>query len=50
MNAWMPPIVIAPDATRTPPMTAMATKFRLPRKIIAGWIVPEMNCAPKLAS
>ena len=25
------------------------TKFRLPKNIIAGWIVPEMNCAPKLA-
>ena len=25
MNAWMPPIVMALAATRTPPMTAMAT-------------------------
>ena len=40
MNAWMSPIVIAPDDTRSPPMTAMATKFRLPRNIIAGWIDP----------
>ena len=50
MNAWMSPIVIAPDDTRSPPMTAMATKLRLPRNIIAGWMMPEMNCAPKLAS
>ena len=50
MKAWMSPMVIAPDDTRRPPITAMATKFRLPRNIIAGWIVPEMNCAPKLAS
>ena len=49
-NAWMPPIVIAPAATWTPPSTAMATKFRLPTSIVAGWITPEMNCAPKLAS
>ena len=39
MNAWMPPIVIARDATRSPPTTAMATKFRLPRNTIAGWII-----------
>ena len=39
-----------PTATRSPPTTAMATKFRLPRNIIAGWMMPEMNCAPKLAS
>ena len=31
-------------------MTAMATKLRLPRNIIAGWMTPAMNCAPKLAS
>ena len=49
-NAWMSPIVIAPLATRMPPSTAMATKFRLPTNIVAGWITPEMNCAPKLAS
>ena len=50
MNAWMSPMVIAPAATRSPPTTAMATKLRLPRNIIAGWIDPEMNWAPKLAS
>ena len=32
------------------PITAMATKFRLPRNIIAGWMMPDTNCAPKLAS
>ena len=50
MNAWMSPIVIAPDDTRSPPMTAIATKLRLPMNIIAGWIAPDANCAPKLAS
>ena len=30
-------------------MTAMATKLRFPRNIMAGWIIPEMNWAPKLA-
>ena len=50
MNAWMSPMVIAPFATRSPPTTAIATKLRLPMNIIAGWITPEMNCAPKLAS
>ncbi len=48
MNAWMSPMLIWPDETRSPPMTAMARKFRLPRNIMAGWMVPEMNCAPKL--
>ncbi len=48
MNAWMSPTFIVPDATRRPPITAMAMKLRLPRNIIAGWMVPEMNCAPKL--
>ena len=50
MKACTSPIEIAPDDTRSPPMTAMATKLRLPRNIIAGWIVPAMNCAQKLAS
>ena len=31
-------------------MTAMATKFRLPMNIIAGWMMPDTNWAPKLAS
>ncbi len=48
MNAWMSPMLNCPAETRSPPITAMARKFRLPRNIIAGWIVPEMNCAPKL--
>ena len=39
----MPPMVIVPLATLTPPKTAMATKFRLPMNIVAGWITPEMN-------
>ena len=42
--------LIAPDATRRPPTTAMATKLRFPTNIIAGMIAPEMNCARKLAS
>ena len=50
MKAWMSPIDIAPTTTRSPPMTAMATKLRLPRNIIAGWMTPEMNWAQKLAS
>ena len=49
MNAWMSPIDIAPDETCSPPITAMATKFRLPRNIIVGWMIPDTNCAPKLA-
>ena len=48
MNAWMSPIDIAPDETFSPPITAIATKFRLPRNIIAGWIVPARNWATKL--
>ena len=50
MNACTSPSDSAPDDTRSPPMTAMATKFRLLRNIIAGWIRPEMNWALKLAS
>ena len=50
MNAWMSPIVSAPAETRSPPTTAMATKLRLPTNIIAGWMTPDANCAPKLAS
>ena len=49
MKACTSPSDIAPDDTRSPPMTAMATKLRLPRNIIAGWMVPAMNCAQKLA-
>ena len=49
MNAWTSPIDIAPEATRSPPTTAMMTKFRLPTNIISGWMIPEMNCARKLA-
>ena len=49
MNAWTSPMVMAPEETRRPPITAMATKLRLPRNIIAGWMIPEMNWAPKLA-
>ena len=42
-------MVRAPDVARSPPSTAMITKLRLPRNIIAGWITPDTNCAPKLA-
>ncbi len=49
MNACTSPMVIWPDATRSPPTTAMITKFRLPTNIMAGWMIPEMNWAPKLA-
>ena len=49
MKAWMSPMVMAPDETRRPPTTAMATKLRLPMNVIAGWISPDANCAPKLA-
>ena len=38
MKACTSPMLIAPDATRRPPTTAMTTKFRLPMNIIAGWI------------
>ena len=48
MNAWMSPRLICPAEKRRPPTTAMARKLRFPRNIIAGWMVPEMNCAPKL--
>src|SRR4051812_42259741 len=50
MNACTPPSVIAPAVTRTPPSTAMATKFRLPITIIDGWMMPDTNCAPNDAS
>ena len=50
MKACTDPSVRAPAATRSPPTTAMATKVRLPMTIIDGWIDPEMNDAPKLAS
>ncbi len=49
MKAWMSPIVIAPADTCSPPITAMATKFRLPRNIIVGWMMPDTNCAPNPA-
>ena len=50
MKAWTSPRLSDPLATRRPPITAMATKLRLPRNIIAGWITPAMNWALKLAS
>ena len=49
MNACTSPRDMAPDATRNPPITAMATKLRLPKNIIAGWMVPAMNWAPNEA-
>ena len=49
MNACTSPRLRRPDDTRSPPITAIATKLRLPRNIIAGWIVPERNWAPNPA-
>ena len=49
MKAWTSPIDILPPVTCRPPTTAIATKLRLPRNIIAGWMVPARNCAQKLA-
>jgi hypothetical protein len=43
MKACTAPSVMAPDVTRSPPKTAMATKLRLPMTIIDGWMMPEMN-------
>ena len=50
MKAWMSPMRDGARDTRSPPTTAMATKLRLPMNIMAGWMSPEMNWAPKLAS
>ncbi len=49
MNACTSPSCIAPDATCSPPTTAIPTYTRFPMKFMAGMISPEMNCAPKLA-
>ena len=46
MNACTSPRLIAPDATRRPPMTAIATYVRFPMNIIDGMMIPETNCAP----
>ena len=49
MKACTSPKFMAPLATRRPPTTAMATYCRLPMKIMAGQMTPEMNWALKLA-
>ena len=44
MKAWMSPIRTWPWIASQPPITATATKPRLPMIIIAGIIRPERNC------
>ena len=50
MNAVTSPSVICPDATRTPPMTQIATYCRLPTNIMIGIISPDRNCARRETS
>ena len=45
-NAWMSPIEIAPEATRSPPTTATSTYCTLLRNIVSGIIRLARNCAP----
>ncbi len=47
--ACMSPTEIAPLEIRRPPTTAISTNWMLPKNTISGWIIPDMNWAPKLA-
>ncbi len=49
MKACTSPRLICPDATRSPPSTAMTTKLRFPSRNMSGWMMPDTNWAPKLA-
>ncbi len=51
MKAWTSPMLSGPEATRSPPMTAMSDVVEVAdQHHQAGWMIPEMNWAPKLAS